>query len=972
MCTWNVLTLLPIGSLELLDVSLTNHSIDVACLQETRIRGDTKSVTRNYQILTSGYEDKKGLHGVGIAVSNRISNSIQSWQAISARICAMRINAKPTPISILSCYAPTEDTDSSEKDDFYMSLQRVIDAVPKGDALVIGGDMNAKLGWSSTSESKHIGRFVKPSQRNDNGDRLALFASANDLSVANTMYQKKKHQLSTWTSRDRKTKNQIDFFLIKRRWRTAINDIRTRKDNLLIDSDHQMLKCKIKSKLKTYTKSYKAQRFNIEGLRNPATARQYCQELRKTAQAPPHDSTVNKKWEYIRDAMIKTAKKTIGKTQTKSKPWISQETLNAIKHRESLKNKGEPRNKIKEQRKHIKKLLRRDKNKYIDDKTADIELANEKGHTREMYRLIRTLGGCKKHTSETIKNSSGQRISDTRKIMERWAEHFVELLNADTSSTPLLKRFTPPVVLAEIDTEAPTKNEITHALRELQNRRAGGCDGIPPELYKEGGEALIDMLKSLLDDIWDSEQIPDEWRTSVLLPFHKKGDTQICSNYRGISLLCIGFKLLETILLARLTEAYEPAARDNQAGFRKKRGCRDQVFAPRQILEQRSEFNRSTVMTFIDFKAAFDSVNRNAIWQIFERLGMPQKIANIIRNMYTDTNSIVKMNNNLSDPFPVRSGVRQGGVLSPFLFNLLIDWVMHTATEGTNHGIQLETLITDLDYADDICLLEDNSADAQALLDRVLSAAVEVGLKINAGKTKCMLSRLEPSSIYCNGCALDNVAEFDYLGSRISHNGDISSEIQHRIARATANACQLNKFCSNRDITIKTKSKVYKACVRSALLYGAETWTLRKADLSRLDAFENRCARKFFGGKTELRSSTIRSMAHLGGSLDPLLRQMRLKWCGHVFRMTEDKVTREALMFDNATSWKRPPGGMRKTWRTTVAEDLEPILKPPRMRSDIWKRKWKDTCSEIATDRPRWRAVVRDAVSVAGNGQTCL
>ena len=71
----------------------------------------------------------------------------------------MRINAKPTPISILSCYAPTEDTDSSEKDDFYMSLQRVIDAVPKGDAPVIGGDMNAKLGWSSTSESKHIGRF---------------------------------------------------------------------------------------------------------------------------------------------------------------------------------------------------------------------------------------------------------------------------------------------------------------------------------------------------------------------------------------------------------------------------------------------------------------------------------------------------------------------------------------------------------------------------------------------------------------------------------------------------------------------------------------------------------------------------------------------------------------------------------------------------------------------------------------------
>ena len=107
----------------------------------------------------------------------------------------------------------------------------------------------------------------------------------------------------------------------------------------------------------------------------------------------------------------------------------------------------------------------------------------------------------------------------------------------------------------------------------------------------------------------------------------------MCSNYRGISLLCIGLKILEAILLARFDDLYDSYARDNQAGFKKGRGCRDQVFALRQIIEQRSEYNRPTVMVFIDFKAAFDSVKRDAIWKILEDHGMPDKLLRILRNM---------------------------------------------------------------------------------------------------------------------------------------------------------------------------------------------------------------------------------------------------------------------------------------------------------------------------------------------------
>ena len=201
-------------------------------------------------------------------------------------------------------------------------------------------------------------------------------------------------------------------------------------------------------------------------------------------------------------------------------------------------------------------------------------------------------------------------------------------------------------------------------------------------------------------------------------------------------------------------------------------------------------------MIFIDFKAAFDSVKRDAIWKILEDVEMPDKL---LKNMYSHTNSIVRRSDNISEDdniFPSETGVRRGGVLSPFLFNILIYWTLKVVTDQTNLGIQMESNITDLDYAVDICLLEDNPDDAQILLSRVVDTATLVGLQLKESKTKCM-----------NGVELECVTGFDYLGNHITCNENITSELQHKITSATRNTAQLKKFWSNRNITTGTKSK---------------------------------------------------------------------------------------------------------------------------------------------------------------------
>ena len=198
--------------------------------------------------------------------------------------------------------------------------------------------------------------------------------------------------------------------MIRRRWRTSISYARVRKDELLFDSDHRMLTCALKSKLRVYKKTQKSQRLNLEALRHPTTARKYCQELRRTAEGVQHDVLVNRKWERIKKALVNKAAKTLGTTKYKQKEWITQETVNAIQTREKLKNKGANQKKVIDQRNRVKQLIRRDKSKYLDEKTAEIELANEIGHTREIYRLINTLGGSgdKKTITESLKDANGK------------------------------------------------------------------------------------------------------------------------------------------------------------------------------------------------------------------------------------------------------------------------------------------------------------------------------------------------------------------------------------------------------------------------------------------------------------------------------------------------------------------------------------------------------------------------------------
>src|SRR6218665_1154182 len=176
------------------------------------------------------------------------------------------------------------------------------------------------------------------------------------------------------------------------------------------------------------------------------------------------------------------------------------------------------------------------------------------------------------------------------------------------------------------------------------------------------------------------------------------------------------------------------------SGFRPGRSCCEQIFTLRQIIEKTLMWQTPAVINFVDFRKAFDSVHRESIWKILKTYGIPTKIIDVIKNFYEDSLCAVRCRGELGEWFRVVSGVRQGCVLSPSIFAIVVDWIMSRATGESTFGLKWTDVdrLTDLDFADDIALLDNTWDGIKQLTERVQTEAAKAGHAINPDKTKVM------------------------------------------------------------------------------------------------------------------------------------------------------------------------------------------------------------------------------------------
>lgn len=592
--------------------------------------------------------------------------------------------------------------------------------------------------------------------------------------------------------------------------------------------------------------------------------------------------------------------------------------------------------------------------------------ATRNGDTGKLFKILKRISGKSSAVSEVIKETNGDVITDQQRRVDRWAEHFRDLLNRPPPQNNRPQSH--PDVPLNIAVGEPSAVEVKQAVKQIRSGSAAGEDGIPPELWKYGGPQLLRRLTVLLQRIWNDEVIPDDFYLSIILPLYKKGDKAVCSNHRGISLLDTCYKLLEIVILNRIRPEFDAVARENQCGFRPGRSTTDQILALRLLIDQRQEHRKPLVIAYVDFSAAFDSVDRSRMFDCLREAGVPLKVVNMIRLLYRDCKSRVRVYNTESEPFPVKTGVKQGAILSPLLFIIVLDAVLRRSmTPGLGVCAMGKRTVADLDYADDIALVSDDAQKLQRLVDQLSAYGAEVGLQISSKKTKICHSNCPPPVILLNGEQLEVVPDFPYLGSRITMNGDSTKDVTTRIAKASQAFNMLSRrLWSSTAVSLPTKLKVFYASIRPVLLYACDTWAVKEEDARRLHSFEMRCWRRMLNVSylDHIPNNEIIDRIRPQMLIGEVIKRKRLTLLGHVLRMPDERLPKMFILAHHP--WKRPRCGVRTTWLRRVFKDFKPMklwnIYPGYNVEFKQSTSWLRVLQRLAGSRHDWRVMVDNVI----------
>ena len=379
-----------------------------------------------------------------------------------------------------------------------------------------------------------------------------------------------------------------------------------------------------------------------------------------------------------------------------------------------------------------------------EERVADLakRVENEYGGRRygAAWKVINEITGRKKSKEGLVKGKTPQERVDA------WFGYYSSLLGTAPDIEDPKEDI--PTVFNNLDIcdEPFTIAEYNRAKSSLKRGQSGEPDNIPPDVYIDcdiGNEVL-----ELFNNALMSSDKPGQWSYSNIVPIPKSGNLSKPANTRGISLSCTFAKIYNRLILNRIRPAIDPLLRNNQNGFRAGRNNVRQILAVRRIIKEATKAHKlPVILTFIDFKKAFDSIRRGKMMQILKAYGVPPRLLGAIESMYKDTFARVLSPDGETAWFQILAGVLQGDTLAPFLFIIVLDYALRKAIDGqelelgfpvtpTRSRRHQAIVQTDLDFADDIALLSDNIHQAQELLNAVKEESKKIGLALNSAKTK--------------------------------------------------------------------------------------------------------------------------------------------------------------------------------------------------------------------------------------------
>nr|VZI10277.1 unnamed protein product [Spirometra erinaceieuropaei] len=686
------------------------------------------------------------------------------------------------------------------------------------------------------------------------------------------------------------------------------------------------------------------------------------------------NASVENRWCQLRDTVQSTALAVLGRAPRQHQDWFDDNDA-AIRNLLAEKNRlhkayvDHPTDGTKaafyRSRRQLQQRLREMQDAWTARKAEEMQGYADRNEWKNFSAIKAVYGPPMKGTAPLLSADGSTLLTEKTQILQRWAEHFRGVLNrpsviSDATIEPL------PQVETNVDLDLPpSPQETIRAVQQLSSGKAPGSDAIPAEVYKHGGPQLMDHLTALFQEMW------------------RQGNRQVCDNHRGISLLNIAGKIFARILLNRLNNHLEQGLLpESQCGFRRHRGTTDMIIAARQLQEKCQEMRTHLYSTFVDLTKAFDTVNREGLWKIMQKFGCPERFTQMVRQLHDGMMARVTDNGAVSEAFAVTNGVKQGCVLAPTLFSLMFSAMLMDAYRDEHPGIRIAyrtdghllnqrrmhfqsristTTVHELLFADGCALNTTSEEKMQRSMDLFSAACESFDLVINTQKTVMMhqpppnsvTAPNAPPQISVNGTQLQVVENFPYLGSTLSRNTKIDDEVANRISNASQAFGRLQSTVWNRHgLQLSTKLKMYKAVILPTLLYGAETWTVYAKQARRLNHFHLSFLRRILRLNWQDRIPDTDVLERTGIlSIYAILRQMQLRWSGHLVRMSDERLPKRLFYGDVATGSRRQGGQIRR-----YKDTLKYCLKRLQINPTNWE--------ELALDRPTWRRTVKTDVAL--------
>ena len=399
--------------------------------------------------------------------------------------------------------------------------------------------------------------------------------------------------------------------------------------------------------------------------------------------------------------------------------------------------------------------------------------------------------------------------------------------------------------------------EVVAGLKNLKKGKAAGSDGVKAEFYQINNPILLKVIYLIMNQIFNSGIYPIKWSKCMIIPIFKKGNRDDVTNYRGISLLDILSKVFSHVLHSRLKAWCDinDLIPEEQAGFRKGYSTVDNIFSLSAIVQKYITKPKGRFYTlFVDFKVAFDSINRDKLWNVLHQNGCHGRMLKILKSMYESVMMCIRVqktdmthcngsirNENVAAGFCVTecfesmSGVKQGCLLSPMLFNL---YIAELQKHFNNPHIRHVSVLTNdketsmLMYADDLTIFADTVFEMQNKIDMLYDFCTTWGLQVNLNKTKMMVFRnggyLKSIEKWSYGVSnIDVVTYYAYLGMIFSSRLCWSRCIEEYACRALRMVGAIRKvFNTYTNIPVHIAFKIFDIKIKPMVLYGSQIWGL--------------------------------------------------------------------------------------------------------------------------------------------------